>query len=84
MVSSADMMHFSGCKGKITIDQCCFSGRQDDPVNVHGTNLRIVDKTGDCSLKLRFMHPQSYGFHVFSQEKINHYFFLLHCNSFQF
>ena len=65
LASSADFMHFSGCSGKIRILGCRFSGAQDDPVNVHGTNLRAVAKTGRKTLQLRFMHPQSYGFDAF-------------------
>ena len=30
------------CKGKAIIDSCYFAGAQDDPVNVHGTNLRAL------------------------------------------
>ena len=65
LASSADFMHFSGCSGKVRILGCRFAGAQDDPINVHGTNLRAVDKTGDTTLRLRFMHAQSYGFDAF-------------------
>lgn len=65
LTSSADMMHFSGCRGKVTIRDCYFKGAQDDPVNIHGTNLRIVEKVDNTTLKLRFMHHQSYGFNAF-------------------
>ncbi|MCH5329189.1 MAG: right-handed parallel beta-helix repeat-containing protein, partial [Coprobacter sp.] len=66
IASSADFMHFSGCSGKIGIYDCTFAGAHDDPVNVHGTNLRVVEKLGKNRLKVRFMHGQSYGFHAFS------------------
>ena len=62
----ADALHFSGCKGKITVEDCRFSGLQDDPINVHGTHLRIIGKTGDQQLHLRFMQPQTYGFAAFT------------------
>ena len=65
LASSADFMHFSGCSGKVRILDCRFIGAQDDPINVHGTNLRAVARTGDSTLQLRFMHPQSYGFDAF-------------------
>lgn len=61
----ADMFHFSGCRGDIFVDTCIFSGSQDDPINVHGTHLRILAKTADNQLLLRFMHPQTYGFAAF-------------------
>ena len=66
IASSADGMHFSGCKGQITINNCHFSGMHDDPVNVHGTHLKIADKISSTTLKLRFMHHQSYGFLPFT------------------
>lgn len=65
IASSADFMHFSGCRGKVTIENCRFSGAHDDPVNVHGTNLRITGKPAPDQLKLRFMHGQSYGFNAY-------------------
>ncbi len=65
IASSADFMHFSGCRGKVTVEDCRFSGAHDDPINVHGTNLRIVGRPDATSLKVRFMHGQSYGFNAF-------------------
>ena len=65
IASSADFMHFSGCRGKVTVENCKFSGAHDDPINIHGTNLRFTEKLGNNKLKLRFMHGQSYGFNVF-------------------
>ncbi|HTJ13531.1 MAG TPA: hypothetical protein VL547_15960 [Dinghuibacter sp.] len=61
IASFADAMHFSGCKGQITITHCRFRGMHDDPVNVHGTHLRVTRVDGD-KLTVRFMHPQTYGF----------------------
>jgi hypothetical protein len=72
----ADCMHFSGCKGKILIRNCIFSGSHDDAINVHGTYLNIVEKIGDKQLKVRFMHKQTYGFMAFNRgdeiEFVNH------------
>lgn len=65
LAASADMTHFSGCKGKIILDSCYFSGAHDDPINVHGTNLRAIEKVNDHTLNLRFMHGQSYGFQAY-------------------
>lgn len=65
IASSADGMHFSGCKGQITINNCRFNGLHDDPVNVHGTHLKIAEIVSPTILKLRFMHHQSYGFEAF-------------------
>ena len=63
--ASADFMHFSGCRGLVKVVDCRFAGSHDDPVNVHGTNLRVVENLGKNRLKLRFMHHQSYGFDAF-------------------
>ncbi len=66
MASSADGMQFSGCKGQITVANCRFKGMHDDAINVHGTHLKIVDVLSPTSLKIRFMHGQSYGFMAFN------------------
>ena len=61
----ADCLHFSGCKGDISIQNCHFKGSHDDPVNVHGTQLRIIGTPSGVSIKVRFMHGQTYGFPAF-------------------
>lgn len=61
----ADCFHFSGCRGDILIDSCNFSGMQDDAINVHGTHMRIIEKTGPNQVLLRFMQPQTYGIAAF-------------------
>lgn len=61
----ADATHFSGCKGLVSVTDSTFCGLQDDPINVHGTYLRIVEKRGDHQLLVRFMHPQTFGFQAF-------------------
>lgn len=65
LASSADFMHFSGCSGKVSVIGCHFSGAQDDPINVHGTNLQAVEQIDGRTLKLRFMHGQSYGYNAY-------------------
>lgn len=80
IASSADGMHFSGCKGQITINNCRFNGMHDDPVNVHGTHLRVTEIVSPTSIKLRFMHHQSYGFDAFIPGDTVAY---LHSNSLQ-
>lgn len=61
----ADVFHFSGCRGQITVKDSVVSGTQDDMVNVHGTYLRIIEQRGENRLLLRFMHPQTHGFAAF-------------------
>ncbi len=56
-----DGLHFSNCAGQITIEQCRFHGLMDDPVNVHGTSVRIMEKIDAKTLLCKFMHDQSVG-----------------------
>ncbi|MBR4072868.1 MAG: right-handed parallel beta-helix repeat-containing protein, partial [Clostridia bacterium] len=59
---AADFMHFSGCRGKITIKNGFYLGAHDDAINVHGTHLKITDVDyGENKVKLKFMHSQTYG-----------------------
>ena len=57
-----DGFHYSNCKGLITIDNCRFLALMDDPVNVHGTSVRIMEKKDDHTLVCKFIHNQSIGF----------------------
>ena len=61
----ADCVHFSGCKGQIVIENSRFAGAHDDPINVHGTHLRLTEIISPTTIKVRFMHPQTYGFEAF-------------------
>lgn len=56
-----DGLHFSNCKGLVTVDSCKFLGLMDDPINVHGTSVRIIKKLGDKKLLCKFIHEQSIG-----------------------
>ena len=74
----ADCFHFSGCRGEVLVDSCNFSGTQDDPINVHGTHLRLIEKIAPNQVLVRFMHPQTYGFAAFQPgDEIN---FVNHVN----
>ena len=66
VASNADFFHYSGCKGTILVEGCKLAAGHDDFINVHGTHLRVVecDETGK-TLRLRFIHPQSWGFEAF-------------------
>lgn len=65
IASFADCFHFSGCKGKILVTDCKTSGAHDDPINVHGTHLKITEIAGNKKIKVQFMHHQTYGFEAF-------------------
>ncbi|MBV8253341.1 MAG: right-handed parallel beta-helix repeat-containing protein [Chitinophaga sp.] len=61
----ADAMHFSGCSGSVLIENCRFKGAHDDPINVHGTHLQVSALLSSTKVKVRFMHPQTYGMEAF-------------------
>ncbi len=61
----ADILHFSGCRGKIEIKNSYLSAANDDAVNVHGVHLRIVEKPAPNQLRVRFMHGQTFGFNAY-------------------
>ncbi len=61
----ADCFHFSGCKGQIIIENCETGGGHDDPVNVHGTHLKITERIANNKINIRFMHGQTYGLDAF-------------------
>ena len=56
-----DGFHISNCAGLVNISNCEFGGLMDDPINVHGTCVKITEKINDRQLKCRFMHEQSTG-----------------------
>ncbi|WP_347381637.1 right-handed parallel beta-helix repeat-containing protein [Paenibacillus pabuli] len=61
----ADFLHLSSCGGKVVVEDSRFIGSHDDSINVHGTYLRIIERMGETSVKVRFMHPQTYGLPAF-------------------
>lgn len=65
IASAADFMHFSGCKGRIGVYDSKFIGSHDDPINIHGTYLKIIKIIDSKKVLVRFMHPQTYGFDAF-------------------
>ncbi len=68
VASTADFFQFSGCKGRLIIENCTAAGAHDDYINVHGTHLRIVEKDENKnSLLVRFMHAESWGFQAFEK-----------------
>jgi len=57
----ADCIQISSCRGKVQITDSKFSGSQDDPVNIHGTYLKVQRMDGP-NLLLEFGHPETWGF----------------------
>ncbi len=62
----ADGIQVSGCKGKLLVKDCVFSGAHDDAINIHGTHLRVTEKVSDHQIKVSFIHRQTYGFLAFN------------------
>lgn len=56
-----DGFHFMGCKGQITVENCEWAGLMDDPINVHGTCVRVTEILAPDKIKCRFMHGMSAG-----------------------
>lgn len=56
-----DGLHFSNCKGKILVNNCEFAALMDDPINVHGTSIKIYKRLTDNKLLCKFAHGQSIG-----------------------
>lgn len=60
--TQADATHFSGCKGKIISTNGLYEGMMDDAINIHGTYLKVIERTDDHTLTAAYMHSQSWGF----------------------
>ncbi len=56
-----DGLQISNCKGQITVTNCEFAGLMDDPINVHGTSVKVIEIVNTKQLKCQFMHHQSIG-----------------------
>jgi hypothetical protein len=62
----ADCIQASGCRGKMLVKDCVFSGAHDDAINIHGTYLRVIERVSERQIKVQFMHKQTYGFMAFN------------------
>ncbi|GAA4587919.1 hypothetical protein GCM10023194_38230 [Planotetraspora phitsanulokensis] len=62
----ADFVQFSGCSGRAVVSDCLFDGPHDDPINVHGTYLRVTGQPDRRTLELEYPHPETAGFPQFS------------------
>lgn len=56
-----DGFHYANCKGSIVVDSCRFFGLMDDPINVHGAFVKIIERKNSNTLVCKFMHHQSVG-----------------------
>ena len=60
----ADGSQFSNCRGQINITNCIFRGLHDDPINIHGTYMRIVKSSGK-TITARFIQPDTFDINIF-------------------
>lgn len=61
-VGYADFIQMSGCKGTISIRDCNFANPHDDPINVHGTFMKVVERISDRKFKVSYQHNETAGF----------------------
>lgn len=61
----ADILHFSGCYGKILVKNSELSASHDDAINVHGTHLVVTEIRDRRHLTLTFKHRQTWGFEAY-------------------
>ncbi|MCX6996708.1 MAG: alpha-1,3-galactosidase B [Kiritimatiellaeota bacterium] len=57
----ADGFHVSNCRGKVLVDGCKFEGLMDDPINVHGTSVKIIEVKDGNRVRCQFMEGMSTG-----------------------
>jgi len=62
-----DGLQLSNNRGNITVERCYFYGLMDDPINLHGTYIKVSGTAGDRTLRGRFMHEQSTGFRCWAE-----------------
>lgn len=63
--SNADQLHVAGCGGYFKVTDCNFSMSHDDPINVHGSYMRVEEVIDNKTLKLCYIHGQQGGFRQF-------------------
>ncbi|MDF3078980.1 MAG: Alpha-galactosidase, family [Sphingobacteriaceae bacterium] len=47
--TTADATHFSGCRGKILMENCVFQKQLDDATNIHGMYVQVADVQGNVA-----------------------------------
>ena len=65
--SNADQLHVSGCGGYFKVTDCNFSMAHDDPINVHGTYMRVEEVIDARTVRMKYIHGQQGGFRQFHQ-----------------
>ena len=60
--SNADQIHVAGAGGYFNVIDCNFSMSHDDPINIHGSYLRVEEVIDSKTLRLAYIHSQQGGF----------------------
>lgn len=63
--SNADQLHVAGCGGYFKVTDCNFSMAHDDPINVHGSYMRVEQVIDERTLMVKYIHGQQGGFRQF-------------------
>lgn len=60
----ADYLHLSSIGGKVEVTGCRFENSHDDPINLHGTFLQVMEVLDkeNTEFLLRYMHHETGGF----------------------
>ena len=65
--SNADQLHVAGCGGYFKVSDCNFAMAHDDPINVHGTYMRVEEVIDAQTLRVKYIHGQQGGFQQFHE-----------------
>ena len=63
-----DGMHITCCSGTVTVENCSFLGLMDDPINVHGCCVPVIEWTDGKTVRCRYGHNQSFGFNFWAEK----------------
>lgn len=74
ITSFADSVHVAGASGYVHIEDCLFSHDQDDPINIHGSFMRVEKVIDKHTLRLIYCQNQQGGFAQFREgDKVEFY-----------
>lgn len=57
----ADGFQVSNCRGHIVVDGCRFESLMDDPIKVHGTSVKVIERKDPARLACKFMEGMGNG-----------------------
>lgn len=63
--SNADQLHVAGCGGYFNVIDCNFSIAHDDPINIHGSYMRVQEVIDNQTVRVAYINGQQGGFQQF-------------------